>query len=39
MLDGSPLQYNLKESFLNPPFLAYADPARDWPALFRGWNG
>ncbi|MGH8363477.1 MAG: 3'(2'),5'-bisphosphate nucleotidase CysQ [Gammaproteobacteria bacterium] len=27
---GSPLSYNLKESLLNPHFIAYADHARDW---------
>lgn len=38
-LDGRPLQYNLKASFLNPEFLAIADAGRDWLALFRGYNG
>ncbi len=28
--DGSPLTYNAKESFLNPDFLAIADPAFPW---------
>ena len=38
-LDGRPLQYNLKASFLNPEFLVIADPGRDWLALFRGYDG
>ena len=37
-LEGRPLQYNLKESFLNPEFLVIADPERDWLALFRGYG-
>lgn len=28
--DGTALSYNAKESLLNPHFIAYADPARDW---------
>jgi 3'(2'), 5'-bisphosphate nucleotidase len=38
-LDGRPLQYNLKVSFLNPEFLAIADADRDWLALFRDYEG
>ena len=38
-LDGRPLQYNRKDSYLNPPFLAYADTGRDWRALFADWDG
>jgi 3'(2'), 5'-bisphosphate nucleotidase len=38
-LEGRPLQYNLKESFLNPEFLVIADSERDWLALFRGYDG
>lgn len=38
-LDGRPLQYNLKESFLNPEFLVIADSERDWLELFRGYDG
>jgi 3'(2'), 5'-bisphosphate nucleotidase len=38
-LDGRPLQYNLKASFLNAEFLVIADPGRDWLALFRGYDG
>ena len=38
-LEGLPLQYNLKESFLNPEFLVIADSERDWLALFRGYDG
>ena len=33
-LDGRPLQYNRKDSYLNPEFIAYADPSRDWLQLF-----
>ncbi len=33
-LDGRPLQYNRKESYLNPEFVAYADPSRNWQQLF-----
>ena len=29
-LDGEPLRYNQKESLLNPYFLVYGDPSRDW---------
>ncbi|NJN52337.1 MAG: 3'(2'),5'-bisphosphate nucleotidase CysQ [Gammaproteobacteria bacterium] len=29
-LDRSPLAYNTKESFLNPDFVAVADPTFDW---------
>ena len=28
--DGSPLRYNTEESFLNPDFVAVADPAFSW---------
>lgn len=28
--DGKPLPYNGKDSLLNPHFIAYADPSRDW---------
>lgn len=34
-LDNRPLQYNLKPSLLNPEFLVFGDPERDWQALFR----
>lgn len=33
-LDGQALQYNRKESLLNPEFLVFADPDRDWLAAF-----
>lgn len=33
-LDGEPLRYNLKESYLNPEFLVIADDSRDWLAPF-----
>lgn len=29
-LDGRPLKYNARESLLNPSFLAYGDPSRNW---------
>lgn len=32
-LDGHPLQYNARDSLLNPHFIAYADPRVDWRAL------
>ena len=28
--DGGPLNYNAKESLLNPHFIGYADSSRDW---------
>ncbi len=28
--DGAPLQYNAKESLLNPHFIVYGDRSRDW---------
>ena len=34
-LDGEPLRYNARESLLNPSFVAYGDPGRDWLALLR----
>ncbi|NIV19584.1 MAG: 3'(2'),5'-bisphosphate nucleotidase CysQ [Gammaproteobacteria bacterium] len=30
-LEGEPLPYNLKESFLNPWFLVFGDPDAGWP--------
>jgi 3'(2'), 5'-bisphosphate nucleotidase len=33
-LDGRPLQYNRKESLLNPEFLVIADPGKDWISAF-----
>jgi 3'(2'), 5'-bisphosphate nucleotidase len=33
-LDGRPLQYNRKASYLNPEFLVIGDTDRDWLALF-----
>ncbi len=33
-LDGEPLRYNLKASFLNPEFLVIADDSRDWLTPF-----
>ena len=29
-LSGDDLSYNAKESILNPPFLVFGDPGRDW---------
>jgi 3'(2'), 5'-bisphosphate nucleotidase len=37
-LDGRPLQYNRKSSYLNPEFLVFADPERNWLALFRNYS-
>jgi 3'(2'), 5'-bisphosphate nucleotidase len=37
-LNGEPLQYNRKESLLNPEFLVIADPSRDWLNLFRDYQ-
>ena len=34
-LDGEPLSYNHKESFLNPEFLVIADDSRDWLSPFQ----
>jgi 3'(2'), 5'-bisphosphate nucleotidase len=37
-LEGRPLQYNRKSSYLNPEFLVIADAGRDWLALFRDYE-
>ena len=37
-LDGSPLQYNTKDSLLNPEFLVIADSSRDWLAAFADYR-
>ena len=37
-LDGVPLEYNHRETWLNPHFIAYADADRDWLGLLRGSN-
>jgi 3'(2'), 5'-bisphosphate nucleotidase len=37
-LDGEPLQYNRKESLLNPEFLVIADDSRDWLTPFRNYQ-
>ncbi len=29
-LAGQPLRYNTKDDLLNPHFLAFGDPERDW---------
>lgn len=34
-LNGEPLEYNRKESLLNPEFLVIADSGRDWLTPFR----
>ena len=34
-LDGEPLEYNTKESLLNPEFLVIADASRDWLSPFK----
>jgi len=33
-LDGTPLRYNQRDTLLNPHFIAFGDPTRNWPALF-----
>jgi len=38
-LNGEPLEYNRKESLLNPEFLVIADPTRDWLTHFRDYQG
>ena len=37
-LDGEALEYNHKDSLLNPEFLVIADEKRDWLALFRDYQ-
>ena len=34
-LDGRPLRYNTGHGVLNPFFVVYADPGRDWAGLLR----
>jgi 3'(2'), 5'-bisphosphate nucleotidase len=34
-LDGEPLRYNRKAELINPFFVVYADPERDWLGLLR----
>lgn len=36
-LDGSPFEYNRKESLLNPEFLVFADTTVNWPGLFQDY--
>ena len=38
LLNGQPLRYNLKASFLNPEFLVIADGSRDWVSPFSSRN-
>jgi 3'(2'), 5'-bisphosphate nucleotidase len=33
-LDGKPLRYNERDTLLNPHFLVFGDPAREFPSLF-----
>jgi 3'(2'), 5'-bisphosphate nucleotidase len=33
-VDGKPLRYNARDTLLNPHFLAFGDPGRDWHRLF-----
>jgi len=35
-LSGAPLPYNTKPSLLNPYFLVFGDPSRDWTAYAEG---
>lgn len=35
-LDGAPLRCNTGEAVLNPHFIVFGDPRRDWAALARG---
>ena len=35
-LDGEAMRYNCRETVLNPYFLAYGDPQRDWLGLATG---
>jgi 3'(2'), 5'-bisphosphate nucleotidase len=37
-LDGSPLQYNRKDSLLNPEFLVIADNSRDYAGVFSSYT-
>lgn len=37
-LDGRTLEYNRKDSLLNPEFLVVADASRDWIGLFQGYR-
>ena len=37
-IDGNPLSYNTKESYLNPNFFVIADPAREWLWPFQSSN-
>ena len=34
-IDGSALSYNTKESFLNPYFFVFGDPAKEWLRPFQ----
>jgi 3'(2'), 5'-bisphosphate nucleotidase len=36
---GRPLRYNTKDDLLNPHFLAFGDPRRDWLAPIRNTRG
>lgn len=34
--DGAPLRYNMRDTLINPSFLAFADRSHDWAALLSG---
>ena len=34
-IDGSPLDYNNKEAYLNPYFFVFGDPRRNWLLPFQ----
>ena len=38
-LDGRPLRYNRGPGVLNPCFVAYGDPGRDWAGLLQSADG
>ena len=37
-IDGSPLEYNHKEVYLNPHFFVFGDPEKKWLEPFQGQN-
>jgi len=38
LVDQRPLQYNSKESLLNPDFLVFGDPSHDWGQYLEGFQ-
>jgi 3'(2'), 5'-bisphosphate nucleotidase len=34
-IDGTALDYNRKEAYLNPHFFVFGDPGRDWLKAFQ----